>query len=137
MQPISMNFFALLGFVAVRVVVGMFWYSPQGFWGLWSKETGIAEKDAKKGMPKAFAADLAGSFLMAVVVLLHAIKYAGAAGSLPMGLAVSFLNWLGFVASVQFAMSAYEQRSTKFFWVVSGYQLVTMLLGGAVLTLWG
>jgi hypothetical protein len=136
MQPISMNIFALLGFVLVRVVVGMFWYSPKGFWGLWSKETGIKEKDAKKGMPKAFAADLIGSFLMAVV-LLHAIKYAGAAGSLPMGLAVSFLNWLGFVGMVQFAMSAYEQRSTRFFLVVSGYQLVTMLLGGAILAMWG
>jgi hypothetical protein len=136
MQPISMNIFALLGFVLVRVAVGMLWYSPKVFWGVWSKETGIHEKDAKKGMPKAFAADLIGSFLMAVV-LLHAIRYAGAAGSLPMGLAVSFLNWLGFVGVVQFAMSAYEQRSTRFFWVVSGYQLVTMLLGGTILTMWG
>lgn len=136
MQPISMNFLAILGFVAVRVAVGMYWYSPAAFWGAWSKETGIDEKNAKKGMPKAFASDLIGSVLMAVV-LLHAIKYAGASGSIPMGLAVSFLNWLGFVGTVQFAMTAYEQRSNRFFGVVSGYQLVTMLLGGLILTLWG
>lgn len=136
MQPVSMNIFALLGFVAVRVAVGMLWYSPQGFWGLWSKETGISEKDAKKGMPKAFAADLVGSVILAVV-LLHVIKYAGAAGNVPSGLLVSFCSWLGFVATVQFAMTAYEQRSNRFFAVVSGYQLVTMLLGGVVLTLWG
>jgi hypothetical protein len=131
-----MNIFALLGFVVVRVIVGMLWYSPQGFWKLWSKETGIKEEKAKKGMPKAFAADLIGSLIMAVV-LLHAIKYAGASGNLLLGLAVSFLNWLGFVGVVQYAMAAYEQRSIRFFGVVSGYQLVSMLLGGIVLTLWG
>ena len=54
-----------------------------------------------------------------------------------MGLGVSFFNWLGLVATVQFGMTAYEARPTSFFAIISGYQLVTMLLGGAVLTFWG
>ena len=136
MQEISINFWALLGFVAVRIAVGMVWYSPGVFWKPWSKVTKISEKDMKAGMVKGMASDLIGSLIMAFV-LLHAIKYAGASHDLAKGLAVSFFNWLGLVATVQFGMTAYENRPTKFFGIISGYQLVTILLGGAVLTMWG
>jgi hypothetical protein len=47
------------------------------------------------GMAKSLAIWIAGSFVMALV-LVHAIRYAGATGP-ARGAAVGFFNWLGFV----------------------------------------
>lgn len=136
MDGIAINFWAVLGFVAARIVVGMAWYSPVGFWKSWAKVTNISEKDMKAGMAKGMASDLLGSLVMGLV-LVYAIKMGGASGVLAKGLMISFLAWLGLVATVQLGMTTYENRPIKFFLIVSGYQLVSMLVGGAVLTLWG
>src|SRR6266849_4111489 len=136
MGGMTVNFWAVLGFVAARIAVGMAWYSPVGFWKSWAKITHITEQDMKGGMAKGMASDLLGSVVMALV-LLYAIKMGGASGFFAKGLLISFFAWLGLVATVQLGMTTYENRPMKFFLIVSGYQLVSILIGGAVLTLWG
>ncbi len=136
MQAITINIWAIVGFLVARLAVGMLWYSPIGFWKPWAKITKITKNDMKKGMAKGMASDITGSLLMGVV-LLYAIKLGGGAGQLQQGLLITFCAWLGLVGTVQMGMAAYENRPLKFFLIVSGYQLVSMLAGGIVLTLWG
>ena len=135
MQEISMNIWALLACVVVRLAVGALWYSPVAFLPAWMKLAGVKEKQMKQGMAKAIVTDLVTSLVMAFV-LVHAVKYAGAhdAGH---GAAVGFLNWLGLVMPVQAGMLTYEHKPMKYFLIVSGYQLVTLVIMGAILGQWG
>jgi len=133
MTPPPMNLFGLIAAAIARVVIGMVWFTM--FFPTWSGATGISKTAAQKGKRIAFVLDLAGSFLMAFV-LLHAIFYAGAR-TIPLALAVAFVNWLGFVAVVQSASIAYEQKPPSLFGVYAGNHLVSMLAMGVILTLWG
>jgi hypothetical protein len=137
MQAISMNIWALLGCVVIRMAVGALWYSPLLFLKPWQKVSGVKDKQLKAGMVKGIVGDLVSSLVMAFV-LIHAIKYAiPGSHDLALGLGVSFMNWLGLVATVQVGIMTYEHKPFKYFLIVSGYQLVTLLLMGVVLTLWG
>lgn len=133
MTPPPMNVFGMLGAAAVRIIIGMIWFTY--FFPAWSRFTGISKHDAQKGMSKAFAGDVAGSVVMSFV-LLHAIYYANAR-TIPLALAVSFFNWLGLVAVVQSSSVLYEQKPLGLFGVYAGNHLASMLLMGVVLTLWG
>jgi hypothetical protein len=137
MRAISMNIWALLGCVVIRMAVGALWFSPVLFLRPWQKMNGVKDKQLQAGMLKGIVTDLLTSLLMAFV-LLHAIKYAiPGSHDVALGLGVSFMNWLGLVAVVQLGAVTYEQKPLKYFFITSGYQLLTMLLMGVVLTLWG
>jgi hypothetical protein len=138
MQEIVPNVWALVGCVVIRMAVGALWYSPVLFLKPWLAMSGVSEKQMHSGMLKALVTDVVMSLVMAFV-LLHAIRYALPPNShdLSQGLAVSFFNWLGLVAVVQIGIVTYEHKPWKYFFVVTGYQLFTILLMGVVLTLWG
>lgn len=135
MTPPPMNLIGLLGATIARMAIGALWYSPLLFVGAWSKLSGVSIASMSKGMGKAIAVDAVGSFLMAFV-LMHAIFYAGAR-TVPLALAASFANWLGFVAVVQIGSVTYEKKPFGLFVLNAGYQLVTMFVMGAILTVWG
>src|SRR5258708_708630 len=105
----------------------------------WMKSVGIKESQMKDGMGVGIVVYLVSSLLMAFV-LVHAIKYAQAAHGLPDGLAGGliggFINWLGFVAAAQIDGVTSEKRPFNWFLISSGYQLVGMLIMGAILALW-
>jgi hypothetical protein len=125
----------VVGAAVLKVVLGMIWWAPVVFWPAWSKLTGISEAKAKPGMPRAMAVEVVGSLLTSFV-LMHAIFYAGARTA-PLGMAVGFMNWLGFVAFTQVQAVTYEQRPFKLFQINTGFQLVSLVLMGAVISIWG
>src|SRR5689334_11248557 len=96
MREIPIHPIAILGAAFAKMAIGAAWYSPALFLKRWMSLAGISEAQMKQGFGKAIVVDLIGSLLMAFV-LVHAIRYAGAATALQ-GLTVGFLNWLGFVA---------------------------------------
>jgi hypothetical protein len=89
----------------------------------------------KAGMTRAIAIDFLGSLIMAVV-LLHAVKYAGAATA-AQGMAVGFFNWLGFIAVVTIGTVTYLRKPLQLFFVQNGYLLLSLLAMGAILAVWG
>jgi len=133
MQDVPLSW-AMLVAAIIRIIVGGLWFSPFAFAEPWRRIVGLIPEQMKAGMPKAIAADVVGSLLMAWV-LAHAVVYAGAA-SLGQGAAVGFFNWLGFVAVIQFTSVLYEQRPLKLFGVQSGFNLASLLLMGALLAVW-
>jgi hypothetical protein len=135
MQPIAINALALVACVVVRFIVGGLWFSPPLFLKAWQAETGVGNEAMKSRMPMAMTADLIGSILMAFV-LAHAVRYAGA--STPStGAEVGALAWLGLVAVTTFARVSYEGASLRLFAISSGYNLVTLVVMGAILGQWG
>ena len=134
MHEITINWLALAVAVVARMVLGAIWYSPPVLLKSWLAVSGVSEPEMKAGMPRALGFDLVGSIVMAFV-LVHAIKYAGAAG-VASGAAVGFLNWLGFVAVATLSATLHEHRSLKLWLISSGFQLVALLVMGAILAVW-
>jgi hypothetical protein len=89
----------------------------------------------KAGMVRALAVECIGSLIMAFV-LVHAVRYAGATTPLQ-GMAVGFLNWLGFVAVVTIGSVTYQRRPFGLFLLINGYLLISLVVMGAILAVWG
>jgi len=134
MHEIAINWLALVVAVLVRMALGAAWFSPPLFFKPWLAVSGVSEAEMKAGMPKALAVDLLGAVIMAFV-LVHAVKYAGAQG-IAQGAAVGFLNWLGFVAVTTLSATLHEHRPFKLWLISNGYQLVALLIMGAILAAW-
>jgi len=134
MREIAINWLALVVVVLVRMALGAAWFSPPLFLKPWLAVSGVSEAQMKAGMPKALTFDLVGTIVMAFV-LVHAVKYAGAQG-IAQGAAVGFLNWLGFVAVTTLSATLHEHRPFKLWLISNGYQLVALLIMGAILAAW-
>lgn len=134
MQQIPINWWAVVVAAIIRLAVGAIWYSPVGFGPMWQRTVGISQAQVMAAMPRAIAVDAIGSLLMAFI-LLHAVTYAGASDLL-LGAAVGALNWLGFVAVVLIATNVYEQRPMRSAYIGAGFNLVALVLMGAVLAVW-
>ena len=89
----------------------------------------------KERIAQALAVDILGSFVMAFV-LVQAIRYAGAV-TVPHGMAVGFWTWLGFVAVSTIGTVTFERKPFKLFLLNNGYTLLSLLIMGAILAVWG
>ena len=134
MQEVTINWLALIVAIAAKVILGALWYSPIAFAPPWSRLAGITQEQMKTAMPKALPVDIISAIVMAFV-LVHAVRYAGAHGVLQ-GAAVGFFNWLGFVAATHIAGVFWERRPFGLFAINTGYQLVSLLIMGAILATW-
>jgi hypothetical protein len=134
MQEIAVNWLALIVVVIARMVLGAVWYSPPLFVKPWLAASGINEAEMKAGLPRALVFDLVGTIIM-TFVLVHAVKYAGAQGVVQ-GAVVGFWNWLGFVAVTSLSQTMHEHRPLKLWLIGNGYQLVALLIMGAILAAW-
>jgi hypothetical protein len=76
MQEVPLSW-AMLVAAIIRFVVGGLWFSPFAFAEPWRRLVGLSAEQMKATMPKAIAADVVASLLMAWV-LAHAVIYAGA-----------------------------------------------------------
>jgi hypothetical protein len=133
MQSFPINWLALLVVTVVKFVLGFVWFGLI-FGKQWQALSGVSEAAMKAGMVKAIVTDLVTTFILAFV-LVHAIHYAGAA-SLGTGAAVGFFNWLGFVGTLTLASTVYEQRPLKLWVIGNAYQLLSLVIMGAVLAIW-
>lgn len=135
MLDIPVHFAPLLAAALTRMIIGALWYSPILFLRAWHRVSGVSEAQMNAGIVRAVAIDLIGSVVMAFV-LLHAVKYAGAATA-AQGMAVAFFNWLGFVAVVTIGTVTYLQKPFQLFLIQNGYLLLSLLAMGAILAVWG
>jgi hypothetical protein len=69
-------------------------------------------------------------------VMYHAIRYAGV-NTAPLGVAIGFLNWLGFVAVAAVSTVTYEKRPLGLYLITTGYNLISMMIMGAIIAVWG
>jgi hypothetical protein len=72
------------------------------------------------------------------LALAHVIHWGEAEPkNLVVGLFAAFLCWLGFVAFTSINSVTYEHKPVKLYLINTGYQLVSMLIMGAILAVWG
>ncbi len=123
------TFGAILASGFAAVLIGMLWYHPKVFGGLWARLCGMSPETMESGRKKmplmAFVA-----FLAAMLVA-YVMSYVSAAwgfyewqGAIQLG----FWIWLGFVAPPMLGMVLWEGKPIRAYLIVAFYWLVTLLV---------
>jgi hypothetical protein len=133
MQDVDLNWLAILVAAVVPMALGALWYSPVLFARPWMRAVGRTPEELT-GASLGYAL----SALMALVtayVLARVVKWAEA-DDLWNGALVGLFVWVGFVATV-LAVSTYFGGRSRTLWAMdAGYQLVSLLVMGAILGAW-
>lgn len=136
MAEVDINLIAVFIATIVNfIAIGMFWYSPKLFGNAWIRLNGFSKAQVKKmkseGMGKKMAIGFLASLLM-MYVLAHVVDYMTAGDSIG-GAAAGSWMWLGFVGPVMLGIVLWEGKSWKLWMINSGYWLVSLVVGGAII----
>lgn len=135
-MDIPINFWAVLAAGVASFIVGSAWYSPVLFGKIWIQLMGRTEEDIKKSSP---VRAMTINFILTLItayVLAHFAQYAEAATVVD-GLTLGFWVWLGFVATIGYNTVIFEGKSNRLFAINTGYQLLSLLVMAAILSVWG
>jgi hypothetical protein len=137
MRELHLHFLPILVAAVAKMALGSVWYSNALFFQPWIRMSGNSEQQVRQGLSKALAVDYIGSVLMALA-LAHVIHWGEAEpNNVVVGLFAAFLCWLGFVAVTSINIVTYEHKPLKLYLLNNGYQLVSMLIMGVILAVWG
>lgn len=130
----SVNLLALVASVVVYMALGFLWYSPILFAKSWMKLMGHSPesmKTAQSEMGTLYLLSALGALVMAFV-LAQLFKWILPA-TVSAALGLSFMLWLGFIAPIQFTDVLFGKRPMNLFLINTSYQLVGILLMGAIM----
>jgi len=133
---LSVNFLAILVAAIANMAIGFVWYGPL-LGKQWMKLTGRTKESMekeKKDMPMVMGSMFVGALVMASILALF-VKYAGAT-TFEIGAKIGFMAWLGFVATTMLADVLYEKKNKQLASINLSYNLVALLINGALLAVW-
>jgi hypothetical protein len=134
MEPIPINWLAVIVAAIIRMAVGFAWYSPPVLLTPWQALTGVTPESMRAGLGKAMVIDVIASLIMAFALA----NIIGASGITDWvnGAGAGFWVWLGFIATVMVSLWGYENRSLKLIGINLGNNLIALVLMGALLAVW-
>ncbi|MEK9155018.1 MAG: DUF1761 domain-containing protein [Patescibacteria group bacterium] len=136
---IDVNGWAVLVGSVAAMVLGFVWYMPAVFGKIWMEGTsrtvtGIEQAKKTMNMNLIFGLQFVG-WLLGAYVLAHFAGYAGATTAVA-GAQAGFWAWLGFVMPVNLGATLWDRHSWGSFAVTTGYNLVSLLIIGAIIGAW-
>lgn len=134
MPQVHVNFLAVLVAAIINMIVGSIWYSPAVFGRRWMALVGKRMEDMRGGGGRAYAGIFVAALILAyvmarVVGLAHAQTVGQGAG-------VGFWMWIGFVATATAGDFIFAGRPPGLYILNNGYQLIALIIIGAVLAVW-
>ncbi len=134
----GINFWAVLGAAVVRMALGAFWFSPAGFGKPWMMLMGMTqekmmEAQKKGGMWKLYLIEFIGALITSFVL---AFLLVGGSNTALNGAFAGAILWLGLTAAWMISDYTWGGRPIKLFWITGGYQLISMILMGAIVAAW-
>lgn len=133
MQDVDLNWVAIIVAAIIPMVLGALWYSPVLFADPWLRAVGRTRDelgDAALGYVLSAIGALVSSYVLARIV-----KWAEV-DDLWNGALIGIFVWAGFVATV-LAVTTYFAGRPRALWAINaGYQLVALVLMGALLGAW-
>jgi len=137
MPQVHINFLAVVVAAVVAFIIGGLWYSPLLFAKLWVNAHGYSEeqvKDMQKGAGKAYAVTLVCDFLiaLAIAVLAGYIHLEHCVQGLKLGLLV----WAGFAMPLGLTANMFSGKRITVFYIDTAYQLVYLVIMGAIIAVW-
>ena len=133
MQDVDLNWFAILVAALVPVVIGGVWYSPMLFARPWMRAVGRTPEQLS-GASLGYALSAVGAVVMSYA-LARILRWAEVADPWN-GALVGALAWLGFVATVLAVNTYFGGRSRALWAIDAGYQLLSLVVMGAILGAW-
>jgi len=137
MPDVHINYLAVLVAALAAFALGALWYSPLLFAKPWVKAHGYTEeriKEMQKSAGKAYAVSLVCQLLiaLAIAVLVSYIHMERCVQGLKLGLLV----WAGFAFPLGLMANVFSDKRITVFYIDTGYQLVYLLIMGAIITVW-
>ena len=139
MPLFHINFLAVIVAAVVSFVLGALWYSPVLFAKPWMAAHGFTLETMtamRSTMARSYSILVHCMLVMAsvIAVLVGPLGLVGAMHGARLG---AFL-WLGFAATIGLTANVYagKPRALFFFFIDAGYQLVYMIVMGAIPTAW-
>jgi len=136
----AINFLAVTAAAVATFLVGALWYSPILFGKLWMKAHGYSEekvKEMQKTATQAYITSFVCYLVMAVVFsVLMSYVYPDNTATATKGLQLGFLMWLGFAATIGLTANMFSEKSLSTYLIDVVYQLVYLLIMGAILGGW-
>lgn len=126
---------SLLLSAVASMAIGFLWYSPVLFGAQWMKLKGYTNaslKKAQKQMGPLYGVSFIGALVMAWVLSL-VFTWSGIIDTQE-AIQTAFLMWLGFVAPVQLTHSIFGDKNWALLMIDTGYQLVSVVVMGIILT---
>jgi hypothetical protein len=129
---VSISWLAVLVAAIVRFAIGAGWYTAL-FGKRWRELMKVPEGAAQDGFVQAMVVGFITDLVMAYVLARFVAHYDP---TLWGGILVGFMAWLGFVATVMAGSIVYEKKPMELIGINGGYQLVTLVVMGAILGVW-
>jgi hypothetical protein len=131
------NLWAVLVAAIIRMGLGAFWFSSAGFGKQWIALAGI-RSDAmtdqqKKGVWKMYLLEFVGSLATGFVLALLLASNMTVAQD---GMFAGLLVWIGFTAPFDISDYTWGGKPKKLFFLNGGYQLLVLVVMGAVIAWW-
>ena len=133
-MEVHVNFLAVAVAAIANYAIAFIWYALI-FGKLWQKLTGITDM---KPAPLNIVLVLVGSFVLSYV-LYHSITFGDAyfkITGIQGGLMGGFFAWLGYIAPVTLCTKLYEKKPWGLWLLDNGFWLISILVMGAILSLW-
>ena len=132
----GVNPLAVLVGAVIFMVLGALWYSPMLFANRWMAALGRdpAEMMAQGGMVQAYGLTFVGA-LISVLALAQVVMWSGAS-SITDGVVMGLVVAIGFVATASLGGVIFERRPKDVYLINLGYNLVAMMIVGALLAVW-
>jgi len=131
---IAVNWWAIVVAAVVKFLIGWGWYAPPVLGKRWQELSNFTQEQMRSGLAAAIVVQIIGDLIMAYV-LARFIAHYGAAGVLG-GALIGFMAWLGFVATIMASAIFYEKKPAELVAINAGYQLVGIVVMGAILAVW-
>ncbi len=137
-SDVSINAWAVLVAAAACMVLGSLWYGPL-FGKPWMKSMGwdpnmTMTPEKRKAGNKAMMWMIPVSLLTAYI-LAHFVDYTGSATWLE-GAQTGFWIWLGFQLTLLIQTVIFEGKKRETMVINASYQLVALMIMGAILAVW-
>ncbi len=128
-----MSYLAVIVAAIAQYILGFLWYGPL-FGKTWRALMGVKDQSMGAGMGKTLVWSFIGSLVTAGVLR----KFATMVGATSVGAGISLgaMVWLGFIATVTLASVLYEKRSVNLYILNNAYQLVSLVVMGAIVAAW-
>lgn len=134
MEPMTINYLAVIVAAIVYLIIGWLWYAPL-FGAAWMKAIGKTKEQVAAGASAAnYIIALVTSFIACYGIARIMLWYGDV--SIRSGILVGVLVGVCFVLTSMFVNDTFEKRPTGLTFINVLYHLVSMVVAGIILGVW-
>lgn len=134
MPVVEINYLAVMVTTLASMILGTIWYAPRVFGKEWMKLIGLTEQDTKENRGAPMVLMMVGS-LVAAYVMAHFVGFTNAT-TLADGARTGAWIGIGFVFTAAMGESIFSQKPARLLAITGGYQVVNLIMIGAILGAW-